>query len=104
MSALVDASALAEALGVSRDYVYEHADQLGAVQLGDGPKARKRFDVDTARAALACYASKRSQPLDANAGAKSAPPAPQRRGSLATRRPLPGSLLADRPRRPQKAI
>jgi hypothetical protein len=41
---LVDAAAIARRFGVSRDFVYEHADELGAVRLGDGPKARLRFD------------------------------------------------------------
>jgi hypothetical protein len=41
---LVDATAVAESLGVERDWVYAHADQLGAVRLG-GPKGRLRFDL-----------------------------------------------------------
>ena len=49
---LVDARALAEELGVSIDYVYAHATQLGAMRLGSGPKARIRFDLDPARQAL----------------------------------------------------
>ncbi len=50
---LVDAATLAEHLGVARDFVYEHADALGAVRLGDGPRARLRFDVERATAAVA---------------------------------------------------
>jgi hypothetical protein len=41
---LVDAAAIARQFGVSRDFVYQHADELGAVRLGSGPKARLRFD------------------------------------------------------------
>jgi hypothetical protein len=41
---LVDATAIARRFGVSRDFVYQHANELGAVRLGDGPKARLRFD------------------------------------------------------------
>jgi hypothetical protein len=41
---LVDANEIARRFGVSRDFVYEHADDLGAVRLGGGPKARLRFD------------------------------------------------------------
>lgn len=41
---LVDATEIARRFGVSRDFVYDHADDLGAVRLGDGPKARLRFD------------------------------------------------------------
>ena len=49
---LVDARELAEGLGVSLDYVYAHAAELGAMRLGSGPKARIRFDLDRARQAL----------------------------------------------------
>jgi hypothetical protein len=40
---LVDAATLARELGVERDWVYAHADELGAIRLG-GPKGRLRFD------------------------------------------------------------
>jgi hypothetical protein len=49
----VDAATLARLLGVDRDWVYARAPQLGAVRLGDGPKARLRFDIDRVRASLA---------------------------------------------------
>jgi len=49
---LVGARELAEGLGVSLDYVYAHATELGAMRLGSGPKARIRFDLDRARQAL----------------------------------------------------
>lgn len=49
---LVDARELAEELGVSTDYVYAHAVELGAMRLGSGPRARIRFDLDRARQAL----------------------------------------------------
>ena len=49
---LVSARELAEGLGVSLDYVYAHAAELGAMRLGSGPKARIRFDLDRAREAL----------------------------------------------------
>jgi hypothetical protein len=50
---LVDAAEIASRFGVSRDYVYAHAERLGAVRLGDGPKARLRFDPATVAEALA---------------------------------------------------
>lgn len=50
--ALVDARKLAAELGVSVDYVYSHASELGGMRLGSGPKARIRFDLDQARQAL----------------------------------------------------
>lgn len=49
---LIDARELAELLGVARDWVYANADRLGGVRLGDGPRARLRFDADRAREAL----------------------------------------------------
>jgi hypothetical protein len=48
---LVDAETLAGLLGVSRSTVYEHAVELGAVEVGNGSKPRLRFDVEQARAA-----------------------------------------------------
>jgi hypothetical protein len=41
---LVSAAEVANRLGVSSDYVYDHADELGAIRLGNGPKPRLRFD------------------------------------------------------------
>jgi hypothetical protein len=35
---------LAAQFGVSTEWVYEHKAELGAIRLGDGPKARLRFD------------------------------------------------------------
>ena len=37
---------------VSRSYVYEHAEALGAIRLGEGPKARLRFDLEQVAQAL----------------------------------------------------
>jgi hypothetical protein len=41
---LVDAATVADMLGVERDWMYAHAQDLGAVRLG-GPRGRVRFDV-----------------------------------------------------------
>ena len=41
---LISAAAAATRIGRSRDFVYEHADDLGAVRLGDGPRPRLAFD------------------------------------------------------------
>jgi hypothetical protein len=49
---LVDAQALGRLLGVSRDFVYRHAEQLGAVRLGTGGRGRLRFDPAAARAGM----------------------------------------------------
>jgi hypothetical protein len=62
---LVDAATLARVLGVSRAYVYEHRDELGAVQVGNGRRPRIRFDVERAREAwTARDASERSETPD----------------------------------------
>jgi hypothetical protein len=48
---LVDARAVAQALQISRDTVYAHAEQLGGRRVGAGPKGRLRFDLGVALAA-----------------------------------------------------
>ena len=59
---LLNPKELADALNVSIDYVYEHAADLGAMRLGDGPKARLRFELQTAKQAM----RERKQPPKAN--------------------------------------
>jgi hypothetical protein len=49
---LLDPKELAGTLKVSVDYVYAHAVDLGVMRLGDGPKARLRFDLQTAQTAM----------------------------------------------------
>jgi hypothetical protein len=41
---LIDAAAVARRLGISRATVYAKANQLGAIRLGSGKRARLRFD------------------------------------------------------------
>lgn len=55
---LVGPRELAEGLGVSLDYVYAHAAELGAMRLGSGPKARIPFDLDSARRLLEAQAQR----------------------------------------------
>jgi hypothetical protein len=43
-ASLIDATEVAKRYGVTRYYVYAHAAELGAVRMGDGPRARLRFD------------------------------------------------------------
>lgn len=69
---LIDARELAEELGVARDWVYANAERLGGVRLGNGPRARLRFDVELARQTLAAGGN-RAQPPSNGA-------APRRRG------------------------
>lgn len=62
LATLVDAATLAERLGVSRGFVYEHAHELGVIRLGSGPRARLRFDVERATACLAGRKSEVAEP------------------------------------------
>lgn len=64
---LLTPSEVAEQFAVSRTWVYEHADELGAIRLGPGPKARLRFD---ARAV--------SKGLEGNPGDVTRPPGSER--------------------------
>jgi hypothetical protein len=80
---LVDAQAVADALGVSRAYVYSNAVRLGGTSLGSGQRPRWRFDLD---AAVARYGSDRSQTPGSRAGA------PRRR----RRRPQDAARVPDR--------
>jgi hypothetical protein len=38
------AAEVADRLNVERSWVYGHADELGVIRLGDGPRPRLRFD------------------------------------------------------------
>jgi len=44
---VLDALAVAELLGRERQWVYDHADELGGFRYGDGPRARIGFDLNT---------------------------------------------------------
>ncbi len=46
------AKELAQHLKLNPAYIYEHAELLGAIRTGTGPKARIRFDLHTATQAL----------------------------------------------------
>jgi hypothetical protein len=60
----VNPAELAAVLGVERETIYRHAEQLGGVQLG-GPGGRWRFDLDRALpAATAFYPRKGSSPAE----------------------------------------
>jgi hypothetical protein len=71
---LLDAGQLARQLGTTRAWVYEHANELGAITLGDGPRPRLRFDPEIAAQALQA----RRRPKPANASPMPAAPSPGR--------------------------
>jgi hypothetical protein len=91
---LVDAAELALLLRVSRGTIYQHAEDLGAINIGAGAKRRLRFDVGRALAAWsACSGGESSQPGNANGDGGSGPApggAPRR---LPNGLPKPGSVL-----------
>lgn len=96
---LVDAAEVARELKVSRQWVYEHAGELGARRLGDGPRPRLRFDLEAAREGFACCTSKRPKAQNASAGADLAPPPHTRSRRLPNGLPKPGLVLAIKPQR-----
>jgi hypothetical protein len=96
---LMSAAEVAHELNVGRQWVYEHAEELGARRLGDSPRGRLRFDLETVRTATACLMSKQSHGQDASAGAKSEDAPKRRERRLPNRLPEPGSILAVTPRK-----
>jgi len=59
---LLDAGQVARRLGRSREWVYRHADELGAVRLGDGERPRLGFEPAKVAAYLdACETSRRTR-------------------------------------------
>jgi hypothetical protein len=70
---------------VTPGFVYAHAGELGAHRLGDGPRARLRFDLADVDAWLSACSARR--------GSAAAEPAP--RGSLRRRREKPLGTTAD---------
>jgi hypothetical protein len=88
---LVDAAELARLLGVSRQWVYEHANELGAVTLGTGARPRLRFDP--AHAASVLEGRRRGETCRVQT------PAPQPRVGRPRRRPSPVPLLPVEPPR-----
>lgn len=49
---LLDAKQVGECFGLTAEWVRDHADDLDAIRIGDGPRPRLRFDVEKVAAAL----------------------------------------------------
>jgi hypothetical protein len=62
---LIDVAELARQTGLSRTWIYEHARELGAIRLGDGPRARLRFNPDTVQRLLEREPPPRVEPAPA---------------------------------------
>jgi hypothetical protein len=86
----INAAELARRFGVSEDWVYRHADELGALRLGDGPKARLRFHVPTVVERLTSRSNGKASQLAESPAAprKSAPARRRRRRPVAPEVPL----------------
>jgi hypothetical protein len=73
---LVDAATLGRELGVSRQFVYDHAEELGVLRLGSGRRPRLRFDLKVAkrlcRQGVNGPASSAASPQAAGAGSRHA--------------------------------
>jgi AraC-like DNA-binding protein len=67
---------VAEVLGMSRAYVYDHADELGAIRRGAGRRPRLRFDpaIVAAHARREATAEREAEPAPST-------PTPGRRGA-----------------------
>ena len=76
---LLDAATLGRQLGVSRQFVYDHADELGVLRLGSGRRPRLRFDLETAKRACQRIAHR-----DSATDRPSTQPASRRRPGAAT--------------------
>ena len=55
----VTAAVLADVLGFSRDWVYEHKHELGGIPSGLGPKPRWRFPLNAALSRMAAWTDTR---------------------------------------------
>jgi hypothetical protein len=64
---LLDTKTVARMLAVSEEWVREHAAELGAVRVGDGPKGALRFDPRRLRVALERRRLERSKDRDRQA-------------------------------------
>jgi hypothetical protein len=81
---MLDAAGLARVLGVDREWVYSHADRLGAIRLGDGPRPRLRFEpLRSVELFRELSAQRRVVPIR---GGSRAPPVPRPRRSQGGRR------------------
>ena len=96
---LVDAATVARALGVSRQWVYEHRAELGAQRLGAGERPRLRFDLERARAVFTCSQGRRSEAADRLSEADPPPAPTAARRRVPKRVAEPGSVLAIRPQK-----
>lgn len=86
---------VAKLLSVDRAYVYEHAADLGARRLGDGPKGRLRFRHEDVLEAIPCLPGRKSEvPATRTAKPKQRRRAGARLGTNAPLLPIRGQQRA----------
>jgi hypothetical protein len=92
---LVSAGELAKLLGRSREWVYDHADELGGRRIGKGDRPRLWFDVDQA---LSARRTSEGSPLPESPAAPGGPRHRRRRtpGSDAPMLPIGGRRAGSR--------
>lgn len=78
---LIDAAEVARRLGISRATVYERAGELGAHRIGDGPRARLRFEPERIAERLSAIA-RTSPPTSTPTRRSARPPGGARRPDL----------------------
>ncbi|MBN9621958.1 MAG: hypothetical protein J0H06_03235 [Actinobacteria bacterium] len=61
---MISAARVAELWEVARRWIYEHRDELGAVELGKGPRPRLRFDPEVVAERLGAPRSGRAESPD----------------------------------------
>ena len=66
-SQLLDARGVAQHFGLSREWVYDHAAELGAIRAGSGPRPRLRFEYERVAAGIAAMRGPAPAPCEAPA-------------------------------------
>ena len=93
---LLSPAELADWLSVERSFVYEHADELGVLRLGTGPRARLRFDVEEVARRLrghgTCSARRESDAVDSAQKAGKRRQRRRRMGTSAELLPIRGRM------------
>ena len=90
---LVGVRELAEYLAVQPSWIYEHADELGARRLGNGPRARLRFSLAEADERLStCSAGRESPSLEPAPEGASRPRRRRRMGTNVELLPIRGRI------------
>jgi len=86
---LVDAVEVARRFTLTRGWVYDHAEELGAIRLGTGPRGRLRFDPAKVAEALTVCSDSRGSERDTDRMPKPKAPRRRRRVSGTERELLP---------------